>query len=378
MLLRTCTVPKSLILHNIDKKVGDPVMKSREGFCVLRILNPLVELQDMPEQEVQMRPDIPLVGLEGGRVNPEVMSAIKQARGGGKPLERPLQEQIGASLGHDFSEVRVHTGAEADDLNRQLSARAFTIGSDIFFTRGAYDPDSISGRELIAHELIHVVQQRCASGSDVMSGTTVSPAGDALEQEAQELASLVTAQPSWQNNDGATIRLRTKSPATIQRQLMNRCMTPPPHIVSCHATTMWWIYQEWEHRGGRIANWHTFIHLDQDVAELIASLIRVYGRKRTKWWTRGGIKVDRGSVVVFAGGRQRADVFNGHSCVCGNDSRLHGSSQGGCFDCNHGKVNVCDHAPNEINWTDMSTVDGKYNVYDVSEAQVMTWARTNL
>lgn len=159
---------------------------------------------------------------------------------------------------------------------------------------------------------------------------------------------------------------------------MDRCMTAPPHIISCHATTVWWIYQEWEDRGRRNADWDTFINRGYNVADLIASLIRVYGHQRTRWWTKGGIKVDRGSVVVFAGGKQRADVFSGHSCVCGSDNRLHGSSQGGCFDCSHGKVAICAHAPNEINWTDKSTVDGKYNVYDVSEAQVMRWAGSRI
>ncbi len=82
---------------------------------------------------------------------------------------------------------------------------------------------------------------------------------------------------------------------------MDRCMTAPPHIISCHATTVWWIYQEWEDRGRRNADWDTFINRGYNVADLIASLIRVYGHQRTRWWTKGGIKVDRGSVVVFAG-----------------------------------------------------------------------------
>ncbi len=70
-----------------------------------------------------------------------------------------LESQWSESFGADFSGVRVHTDSEADALNQQLSARAFTTGQDIFFREGEYSPGSDSGRELIAHELTHAVQQ---------------------------------------------------------------------------------------------------------------------------------------------------------------------------------------------------------------------------
>src|SRR5215469_6750101 len=63
------------------------------------------------------------------------------------------------SLGADFSEVRVHSDALADRLSSSLSARAFTTGRDIFFRRGEYSPGLAGGQRLLAHELVHVVQQ---------------------------------------------------------------------------------------------------------------------------------------------------------------------------------------------------------------------------
>jgi hypothetical protein len=63
------------------------------------------------------------------------------------------------AFGADFSSVKVHTDAEADTLNQELNARAFTTGQDIFFRQGEYSPGSGSGQKLIAHELTHVVQQ---------------------------------------------------------------------------------------------------------------------------------------------------------------------------------------------------------------------------
>jgi len=63
---------------------------------------------------------------------------------------------------YDFSQVRIHTDAEADVLSRNLGAEAFTTGHDIFFRDGTFRPDSESGKGLIAHELTHVVQQGAA------------------------------------------------------------------------------------------------------------------------------------------------------------------------------------------------------------------------
>jgi len=84
---------------------------------------------------------------------------------------------------HDFSAVRVHTGAEADRAARGFDARAFAVGRDIVFRSGTYAPHSSEGRGLIAHELTHVVQQERGSAS--LQRRAVSNPGDAAEREAQ-------------------------------------------------------------------------------------------------------------------------------------------------------------------------------------------------
>lgn len=66
---------------------------------------------------------------------------------------------MGQAMGADFSGVRVHTDARADQLNQSIQAKAFTTGQDLFFRQGAYQPGSREGQALIAHELTHVVQQ---------------------------------------------------------------------------------------------------------------------------------------------------------------------------------------------------------------------------
>ncbi len=62
-------------------------------------------------------------------------------------------------FGHDFSGVRVHTDSRAAESARAVNAHAYTVGNDIVFAPGKYQPDAHSGRELLAHELAHTVQQ---------------------------------------------------------------------------------------------------------------------------------------------------------------------------------------------------------------------------
>ena len=83
-----------------------------------------------------------------------------------------------AGLGHDFSNVRVHVDEQADAAARSLDASAYTIGNDMVFASGKYDPESAAGKERIAHELTHVVQQRLTHGQ------STSPAHEAEARNA--------------------------------------------------------------------------------------------------------------------------------------------------------------------------------------------------
>lgn len=121
-------------------------------------------------------------------VSSHLESAIQEKRGGGNSLDSGVRREMEGALGADFSGVRVHADTQADSLNRSLSARAFTTGQDIFFRQGAYEPGSSSGRELIAHELTHVVQQ---DGDRVHRAMTVSQPGDPHEVEAENTARAV-------------------------------------------------------------------------------------------------------------------------------------------------------------------------------------------
>lgn len=108
--------------------------------------------------------------------------SINVARDGGQPLAEPTRAALEPHFGYDFSEVRVHTDAEADRLSRQLEAEAFTTGKDVFFRESAYQPNSDSGQQLISHELTHVVQQGKGSVKQMMGD--IGRDRDALEKDA--------------------------------------------------------------------------------------------------------------------------------------------------------------------------------------------------
>ena len=141
---------------------------------------------------VQRLVDLASQGKSDTEVSSEVEQAIQQARGRGQAMDSKVRTQMESALGVDFSGVRVHTGNEADTFNRALDARAFTTGQDIFFRQGEYNPGGSSNRELLAHELTHVVQQGTGS---VQCELIVSSAGDKYEQDADRVAEEVMRMP---------------------------------------------------------------------------------------------------------------------------------------------------------------------------------------
>lgn len=109
----------------------------------------------------------------------------RRAGAAGRPLPRALRRQLEPRLGADLAEVRVHTDDEAASLCRRVGAQAFTVGSEVYFAPGAWDPGSEAGLELLAHELTHVLQQRGAAAHtlarriDPEPGNAAPPTPDA-------------------------------------------------------------------------------------------------------------------------------------------------------------------------------------------------------
>jgi hypothetical protein len=111
-------------------------------------------------------------------------------KGGGSSLDKGVRADMEARLGHDFSDVKVHTDSSAAKAATSVQAKAFTTGNEIVFNSGNYQPDTAEGKHMLAHELTHVVQQRSGpvDGTSRGDGTKVSDPSDTFEREAESNA----------------------------------------------------------------------------------------------------------------------------------------------------------------------------------------------
>jgi hypothetical protein len=96
---------------------------------------------------------------EENTASPAVAAELEQQSGKGSPLPADTLAEMSHSFGMDFSHVRIHHDAAAAALCVELNAQAFTHGCDIYFNEGKYNPESVEGKHLLAHELTHVAQQ---------------------------------------------------------------------------------------------------------------------------------------------------------------------------------------------------------------------------
>lgn len=111
--------------------------------------------------------------------------------GQGRPLDPDLQASFEPTLGRDLGGVRIHDDERAAAAAKELAAEAFTIGDDIAFAAGRYRPGSSAGRALIAHELVHVVQQARATNAPALDG--VADPANAFESHAVAAAGPLAA-----------------------------------------------------------------------------------------------------------------------------------------------------------------------------------------
>jgi hypothetical protein len=137
--------------------------------------DPLEQEADRVADQVLAAP----VQIGGGRADLHIQRLAEQTTGAtetapasvdralagpGNPLEPAVQQDMQQRFGHDFSRVRVHCGAAAEQSAREVNAHAYTVGHHVVFGSGQFAPTTPGGRRLLAHELTHVVQQSGADG----------------------------------------------------------------------------------------------------------------------------------------------------------------------------------------------------------------------
>lgn len=158
---------------------------------------------------------------------------IQSVRGGGRPLPESARSFFESRFDQDFSDVRVHTGRQADEAARSIDAAAFTIGQDIVFRAGNYRPNSPKGKRLLAHELAHVDQQTADGDRSLYRQTDQSRRQpQSLEQTLnsqelsdQELEREIRLIREWLSNrteSGERVRRLETALADLEAEAMER------------------------------------------------------------------------------------------------------------------------------------------------------------
>ena len=127
----------------------------------------------------------------------------------GRPLPSNLVDFYQARMGYDFSAVRIHIHSQASEVARSINARAFTYRNHLVFAAGEYQPDSRSGRHLLAHELTHVVQQ----GAATLAENNATPAVHNEQEVAPVSAPPATISPN--------LRKSTSHEPSLQRNILD-------------------------------------------------------------------------------------------------------------------------------------------------------------
>lgn len=124
-------------------------------------------------------------GADADTVGDDLASQLASTRGGGVPLDPGVRDDLEQRLDTPLPPVRIHTDPPAARLARAVQAVAFTSGPDIYFSPGAYRPDTTAGRRLLTHEAVHTLQQAAGTGTGPLS---ISDPSDPFEREADRLS----------------------------------------------------------------------------------------------------------------------------------------------------------------------------------------------
>ena len=163
--------------------VGNSQIKRKQCHC-----DGLSDAVDMCAECTGERSALQRYAIQASRpihLPPSVTQAIQG--GGGERLPAANRAPMERTLGVDLSGVRIHKDSDAAHAAQDINAGAFTVGQDVYFGAGRYEPGTKRGDHLLAHELTHTVQQ-AAAGASLLADTPMSSPADPLEREAEAVA----------------------------------------------------------------------------------------------------------------------------------------------------------------------------------------------
>jgi len=133
------------------------------------------------------------------KIGQTLNATLHATKGSGESLSEPMKTFMEVSLNAGLDQVRVHTDHRAEAMTKSLGADAFTLGRNIYFNSGRYSPDTAKGAKLLAHELVHTLQQGLYEGQ-IPNDLPVSSPEEPLEKQADLVASRIVGNSSEKQN----------------------------------------------------------------------------------------------------------------------------------------------------------------------------------
>ena len=195
--------PKTLIQRKLEDKaqkkeqpLKDKTVFKKSKPVSTKAISSTSEIQNKQEGEIQKKEE-ETVGKDtekqlqmsaAGNASPDLNSNfetnLNSSKGSGAGLSGNTKKEMESGFGTDFSSVKVHTDSDAVKMNKQLGSQAFANGNHVYFNEGKFNPNSQSGKHLLAHELTHTVQQ---------GGTTVRKKPETIQMSEMIQTSLLSS-----------------------------------------------------------------------------------------------------------------------------------------------------------------------------------------
>lgn len=158
---RTISGSRVSTSESLHKKPGEELADN-----IMRIpeTNNIIRKRDhFEETRIQQKPLTSFIQKKALAQRPasldDLTNKVNSNKYNGNRMDASTKSFMESRFGSEFSEVKIHTDKDAVQMNRDLNAKAFTVGNNIYFNEGQYQPGSNSGKHLLAHELAHTIQQ---------------------------------------------------------------------------------------------------------------------------------------------------------------------------------------------------------------------------
>jgi hypothetical protein len=165
---KSCFIQPKLTINNPNDQyeqeadaVADKIMRTEQPFIQPKII-PVTQLQckcaHCEEEEKKMQRKE--INDNATNADNTLESYVSNLSSGGHPLSDEVCNFYEPRFGYDFSSIRIHDNSQAHQSSASINALAYTQGNHIVFGKGQYQPDTKQGKQLLAHELVHTIQQK--------------------------------------------------------------------------------------------------------------------------------------------------------------------------------------------------------------------------